>query len=67
MKSGIRGAVSKQDEAGQRIGREDERQKGDGHERGERHLGQILAEVGVQRLDPLDRGVDQFAGALARV
>ena len=36
-----------------------------GNERGDDQLRQVLAEIGVQRLDPFHRRVDQFAGAFA--
>ena len=54
-----------QHQAGEGVQRKDDQQKGQRDQHGQRQLRQVLAEVGVQRLDPFDRGVDQFSRALA--
>ena len=49
----------------ERVARGDKCDQGERHDGCERKLRQILAEIGIQRLDAFDCGVDQLAGALA--
>ena len=63
--NGDQGSRQQEDQAGKRIEGSYEHQDGEGHQGGQGKLGQILAEVGVERLDPLDQRVDQLAAALA--
>ena len=64
MKNGI-GRGDKHDNTRQRIDRKDNDQDAEGNQSGNHKLGQILAVIGVQRLDALDRGRSQLAGALS--
>ena len=43
--------------------RKNKKQNTQGDKRGDDQLRQVLAEIGVQRLNPCQRGVDQFSGA----
>ena len=56
------------DNARERVDRKDDDQDADWHQRSHDKLRKILAVIGIQRFDPLDRGRGQLAGALpARV
>jgi len=54
-----------QHEPGNRVQGKDEDEKEHRHDGGQRQLGQVLAEVGIERFDALHCGIDQLAGALA--
>ena len=54
-----------QHQTGEGVQGEDNQQESYRDQHGQRQLWQVLAEVGIQRLDPLDRGVDQLSGPLA--
>ena len=65
---GEKGGGEEQDDAGERIAREDEGQDGERDQDGQRQMGQILAEVGVKGVDSFGHDHGQLAGALcARV
>ena len=66
MKSGTSGNVEEQDEGGERIGPQHGQEDEQGDEAGQVHLGQVLGEVRVERVDPADQRVRELAGALAR-
>ncbi len=61
---GQEGGCQEEDEARHPVPREDEGEHAQRHEAGQGELGQVLAEVGVQRLDAFDGGVGQLAGTL---
>ena len=53
------------DDAGEQVHGKDNCQDADGDQGGHHKLGEILAVVGIQRFDSLDRGRGQLAGTLA--
>ena len=58
------GAVSSRITAGERIARKNKKQNTYGNQCSDDQLRQVLAEIGVQRLNPIDGRIDQLASSL---
>ena len=65
MKKGISGAVNSSTDRGKRIEREDDEKNAQGNQRADDQLRKVLAEIGIQCLDALDRRCGKVAGAFS--